>query len=100
MTGSEIFTPPPITGYRDLNRAEVNAVNLVKAAERDLAKIWGKIEREAAADPRWTAIARQHFEQGFMALNRAIMKPANPFAEEFATIQQDEAEQIIPRRTR
>jgi hypothetical protein len=24
------------------------------------------------ADPRWLAVARTHFEQGFMALNRAI----------------------------
>jgi len=26
----------------------------------------------AAYDPRWLSVAKTHFEQGFMALNRAI----------------------------
>lgn len=26
-------------------------------------------------DPRWLATARTHFEQGFMALNRSVLRP-------------------------
>lgn len=26
-------------------------------------------------DPRWLAVAKTHFEQGFMALNRAVFQP-------------------------
>lgn len=35
------------------------------------------------ADPRWLAIAKTHFEQGFMALERAVLQPQRiPFPED------------------
>lgn len=46
-----------------------------KAVETDLLHSlaqFGAIAPEPCLEPRWKSIARTHFEEGFMALNRAI----------------------------
>ncbi|HEV7651340.1 MAG TPA: hypothetical protein VGP26_24585 [Actinophytocola sp.] len=91
-------TSQGIRGYQNLPGDKVDVINGVKLAEEDLAAVWGRVERLAYTDPRWLAIARTHFQEGFSALVRSIAQPADPFARAFADNQQDEAEGTIPRR--
>jgi len=35
----------------------------------------GEVDGRLPYDPRWLAIARTHFQEGFMALNRAVFQP-------------------------
>lgn len=65
-------------GYRQLNDAELAAMELkqdlgfsIKLALEHISSP----EVAAELDPRWLAIARTHFQEGLMALGRAITKP-------------------------
>lgn len=75
----------PITGYRQLSPETIHSINAVKALAND---IGGVLQRMAdqnhgdpttpskmLTDPRWLSIATTHFQQGFMALTRAIAQP-------------------------
>lgn len=68
---------PKISGYRELSSAEIEAVNTFKDIEAN-ALDWIdalKGDPSLTLDPRWLSIGITHLEQGFMALNRAIMRP-------------------------
>jgi len=69
--------PLPVHGYSAQPDEKVQAVNTNKQFEEKLLRL---IESQASTIPdmdmRWLAIAKTHFEQGFMAFNRAIFKPA------------------------
>ena len=112
----ETFPQPKITGYRQLNEAEVALMNWIKefgninaftiiddvkkhvAAQRKataepLKNDWhgrsheedaeikvakAEIARIDAAQPeRWIAIANTHFQEGLMALTRAVAQPGS-----------------------
>lgn len=82
----------PVAGYQPQSDAKVQLVNEFKADEERLLR---KLEwlmdtnqvfkpSEVAAPPgavahkydaRWIAVARTHFQEGFMALNRAVFQP-------------------------
>lgn len=62
----------PVAGYRPQSAEAVELVNSFKADEERLLR---RLDGMSDADQRWLAIARSHFEQGFMALNRAIFRP-------------------------
>lgn len=76
----------PVAGYAPQSDAKVQLVNEFKADEERLLR---KIDRLAdglpsAIDPgsplmdrdqRWLAVARTHFQEGFMALNRSVFQP-------------------------
>ena len=86
-----------IAGYRELTQADIDMMNTIKAMgpqlEELLAKVGGHLKdaRHAAheladqgvensrmdrAQPeRWAAIARTHFQEGLMALTRAVAQP-------------------------
>lgn len=77
-----------ITGYRDLSQAEIDLMNEVKQAEATLGELWRKVGRIEAqggranaehCDPRWHAVAKTHFEEGFSALVRSIARPEERF---------------------
>lgn len=77
-----------ISGYRDLSQAEIDLMNEVKRAEVALGELWrkvGRIETQGervsgdACDPRWHAVAKTHFEEGFSALVRSIARPVERF---------------------
>jgi hypothetical protein len=71
------FKAPPIFGYKDVKPVTQELVDANKEREERLLRAvdeWNKIN-EAYLDHRWLAIARTHFQQGFMAMNRAIFKP-------------------------
>ena len=65
-------------GYRQLTTDELAAMEykqeIGKYLETALANL-SNPQYGAALDPRWTAIARTHFQEGLMALGRAITKP-------------------------
>ncbi len=65
-----------IAGYRKLTPEEVQAVNGVKVLGEFIAGAFDSLPVAAPdADPRWVSIARTHFQEGCMALTRAITKP-------------------------
>jgi len=68
--------PGTITGYRKHSAQEVDAVNTTKGIENDLGRWIKQLQADLPdVDGRWVTIARTHFQEGFMALNRAVFKP-------------------------
>ena len=77
----------PVAGYQPQSDEKVALVNSNKEMEERLLRTIDALSlglptstqpgtvNHAFADGRWLAIARTHFEQGFMALNRAIFQP-------------------------
>lgn len=69
---------PDIKGYRNLEDEELALVNQIKVTEEDLGQSFRTIVENAQhvnADPRWIAIAKTHFQEGFMALVRSVTRP-------------------------
>ena len=65
-----------IKGYRELNEAEIAAMNEVKMKGKELGDLISKMEETSLdLDKRWIAIGKTHLQQGLMALTRAIAKP-------------------------
>ena len=86
---SEDLKPLPVKGYTDQSADKVALVNRFKEMEERLLReidALGErkrlasfnddpLARAAAYDPRWLSIAKTHFQEGFMALNRAVFQP-------------------------
>lgn len=68
-----------ITGYGEMDQGQVDAMNLVKAAEAAYAEVWAHVKALPGVDQRAVATARTHVETGTMWLGRAIARPASPF---------------------
>lgn len=66
----------PVPGYRPQPTANVEAVTANKHLEETILRALDALAEESAIDQRWLAIGRTHIEQGFMAVNRAIFRPA------------------------
>ena len=64
----------PVAGYKPQSTEAVAQVNLNKQTEERLLRTIDLL-LSTSADKRWLSIARTHFEEGFMAMNRAIFKP-------------------------
>jgi len=78
-----------VKDYRDLNQDEINLINEIKEhAEKTKTlteKVWRVIQQEEEYgegsgfwendSERWCWIGRDHLQQGFMALTRAVAKP-------------------------
>lgn len=93
------YTPAPLTGYRALTQTEVDMINAIKQMGVELENLTEAVkahvasQREAShklpetgrgeecarldkAQPeRWIAVSRTHFQEGLMALTRAIAQP-------------------------
>lgn len=67
--------PGKIAGYTPLSPEIIAAVNQLKQAEERVLRLIEQLADTHAVDPRWFATGRTHIEQGFMAVNRSIMKP-------------------------
>lgn len=80
----------PVAGYQSQSDEKVQLVNEFKAAEERLLRKLDEMAKPAGSvsfdsdepmkpywthDQRWVAIARTHFQEGFMALNRAVFQP-------------------------
>lgn len=74
-----VHTPPPVSGYQPISQAKLDLVNANKETEEQILRLLDQMGNfDLAAfkpDHRWVAIARTHFEQAFMALNRSIFQP-------------------------
>ena len=68
----------PVHGYKDQTTENINLVNANKITEEAMLRLIDNMmtTMEAKYDKRWLSIARTHFEQGYMALNRAIFQPS------------------------
>lgn len=64
-----------IKGYRKLSEGETAKINAFKEDERALLNEINRSCELFDMDGRWKSIAITHFQQGFMALTRAIAKP-------------------------
>lgn len=65
----------PVHGYRAQSDRAILVVNELKEREERLLRVLDEMAGDEDFHPRWLAIARTHFEQGFMALNRSVFQP-------------------------
>ena len=66
----------PVPGYVPQSDAAVAHVTQMKVAEEKLLRTLDAFRENPEVDQRWLAIGRTAIEQGFMAINRSIFKPA------------------------
>ncbi|MBP7616310.1 MAG: hypothetical protein KA756_11710 [Steroidobacteraceae bacterium] len=76
-----------IKGYRELNQAEIDLMNKIKAKGAELGDLVNELRQATGprtsdddqarpeADPRWVSIGATHLQQGLMALTRAVARP-------------------------
>ena len=74
-------TPLPVLGYKEQSEEALRLVNRNKVIEEQLLRHIEAIgdhvfetDQDDEDNYRWVVIAKTHIEQGFMALNRAILK--------------------------
>lgn len=58
-----------ISGYRELNQAEIDAMNVV------LGELVAKLRGNGELDQRWVSIGATDLQTGLMALTRAVARP-------------------------
>lgn len=70
-----------ITGYRELNQAEIDLMNKIKAKGAELEALIAEVNEvntsfEGSKNDcyRWASIAKTDFQTGLMALTRAVAK--------------------------
>jgi hypothetical protein len=66
----------PVAGYRPQSDEKVAIVNENKRVEETILRALDLLAERPDVDKRWLAIGRTHLEQGFMAVNRAVFRPA------------------------
>lgn len=66
----------PVKGYQPQSADAVEFVNQNKVYEEMILRRLDDMLKDDNVDYRWANIARTNIEQGFMAMNRAIFKPA------------------------
>jgi hypothetical protein len=64
-----------IKGYRDLSQEEIDLMNKVKEAGKEISVLVETIYADKNTDHRWVAIAKTDLQKGFMALTRSVAKP-------------------------
>lgn len=64
-----------IAGYRELDQAEIDLMNEIKAKGAELGELIDKLNAHEGTDKRWVAIGRTDFQTGLMALTRSVAKP-------------------------
>jgi hypothetical protein len=75
-TGKDTYSPGlPIPGYTGQTSSSVALVTMHKHEEERILRHMDSLRENPEIDQRWLSIARTHFEQSCMALNRAVFKP-------------------------
>ena len=64
-----------IKGYRELNEAEIAAMNEIKTKGAELGELVAKLKTTEGLDQRWVSIGATDFQTGLMALTRAVAQP-------------------------
>ncbi len=67
--------PLPVAGYTSQSTSKVELVNANKILEERVLRRFDELVKLDNIDKRWLAIGRTHFEQAFMAMNRAVFQP-------------------------
>ena len=76
MAVTEQHTGLPVAGYRPQSTAKVDLVNANKIAEEQVLRLLDHLATLPDTDKRWLAIGRTAIENGFMAVNRSVFRPA------------------------
>lgn len=77
----------PVAGYTDQPDDKVRLVNSNKMTEEVILRQLDEMRDDVVKfDQRWLAIARTHFEEAFMSLNRAIFKPQRISDKQYAEL--------------
>lgn len=66
----------PVRGYQPQSDKNIATVNENKQLEEQVLKQLDALAGDPEVDKRWLAIGRTAIEQGFMAVNRSVFKPA------------------------
>ena len=69
------MTEQKVKGYTDQTDYKVYMVNTNKEIEERLLRTVDNYKNTPEIDKHWLNIAKTHFEQGFMAMNRAVFQP-------------------------
>lgn len=64
-----------IKGYRELTQDEINLMNEIKQAGKDLGDLVATLKQMPELDQRWVAIGATDLQKGLMALTRAVARP-------------------------
>lgn len=64
-----------ITGYRELSQDEINLMNEIKHAGKDLSDLIATLKQLPDVDQRWLGIGATDLQKGLMALTRAVARP-------------------------
>lgn len=64
-----------ITGYRELDQAEIDLMNEIKEHGKALGALVARVRAQYETDQRWASIGATHFQEGLMALTRSVAKP-------------------------
>lgn len=64
-----------IKGYRDLSRAEIDAMNEGKALAEQVGAWIEKLQADASLDQRAVSLGKTNLQQGFMWAIRGIAQP-------------------------
>lgn len=73
---SESIKGLPVPGYRPQSTESVAIVTAMKVTEEKILRALDDLAAREDVDKRWLAIGRTQIEQGFMAVNRSIFRPA------------------------
>lgn len=68
--------PLPVSGYSTQSDENVSLVNNNKRREEKILRVLDEMATMPDIDKRWLAIGRTQIEQGFMAVNRSVFRPA------------------------
>jgi hypothetical protein len=66
----------PVAGYQPQSATKVAIVNENKMLEERVLRQVDAIMEMNDSSISWVRVARQHIEEGFMALNRAVFQPS------------------------
>jgi hypothetical protein len=69
------FEQPKIVGYRQLNEAEAEVINAIKAVGESLGELVKDLRATEGFDQRWISIGATDLQTGIMALVRAVAQP-------------------------
>ena len=65
----------PVVGDEAQSSANIALVNKNKHTEEIILRVLDAMADNPSFDQRWLAIGRTHIEIGFMAINRAVLRP-------------------------
>ncbi len=81
-----------IAGYRKMSEQELQIFEEIKQAEERTLRYVDQLRQIPDFDGRWISIAVTHFQQGTMALLRAVARPQR------IPLPEDAGDQLVPTR--